>query len=67
MRFEEQAPLVAANGSVPKRTYLFQLFQTFQLLQPPPLPPPRRTGEEEGGGALLLGLTFCLGFSSLCE
>jgi hypothetical protein len=50
MGFEEQDSLVAANGSVLKRTYLFQLFQTFQSLQPPPLSSPATAGEDEGGG-----------------
>ena len=47
---EEQASSVAANRSVPKRTYLFQLFQTFQSSQPPPLSSPAVAGEDEGGG-----------------
>ena len=77
MRFEEQAPLVAANGSVPKRTYLFQLFQTFQSLQPPTLSSPRDCGEDEGRGLnglnvlnpidrrVILEPTLCTGFVAL--
>jgi hypothetical protein len=46
---EEQASSVAANGPVPKRTYLFQLFQTFQSLQPPPLSSPATRGRMKEG------------------